>query len=168
MIGNSGCGKSTLSRQLAQAIRAPHHELDELYWGPDWTATPREGFRRTVGELVREESWVVDGNYADLARDLIWARADLVVWLDYSFLLCAWNIIRRTISRRGQLLWNGNRETWRDTIFSSDSLLAFAARTHLSRRKQNLEDMLNHPKVRGLRFCHPSETQEWMNTAWAR
>ena len=47
-----------------------------------WVPLPREEFRRRVGAVVAGERWVIDGNYTNQVKDLVWARADTVVWLD--------------------------------------------------------------------------------------
>ena len=36
-------------------------------------------FRRIASEFTATEAWVVDGNYSDVT-DIIWGRADTVVW----------------------------------------------------------------------------------------
>ena len=38
VVGSSGSGKTTVARRIAEALDAPHVELDELHWGPDWAA----------------------------------------------------------------------------------------------------------------------------------
>jgi hypothetical protein len=54
-------------------------------------------------------------------RDLVWARADTVVWLDLPRRLAMrrliWRTLRRAVTRAE--LWNGNREPW-DNFFRAD------------------------------------------------
>jgi hypothetical protein len=38
-------------------------------------------FRRIIAARAATGGWVIDGNYGRV-RDLVWARADTVVWLD--------------------------------------------------------------------------------------
>jgi hypothetical protein len=38
---------------------------------------------RRVAEVTATEGWVIDGNYSRVL-DIVWARADTVVWLDLS------------------------------------------------------------------------------------
>lgn len=81
VIGTSGSGKTTFAGRLAGILRVPHIELDSLSWEAGWTPVPRDIFRSRVSEAINADRWVVDGNYGQDARDLIWERADTVVWL---------------------------------------------------------------------------------------
>ena len=85
VIGKSGSGKTTFANKLAEILRIPHVELDSLHWEADWRPAPRDVFRSRAPDAVGAERWVVDGNYSASARDLVWERADAIVWLDFSF-----------------------------------------------------------------------------------
>ena len=116
VIGISGSGKSTLARELAAHLDATHLELDSLFHQPDWTPLPTEEFRARVSEAVAAERWVIDGNYGTRVQDLVWDAADTVVWLDLERRVILPRLLRRTLTRmaRGEELWNGNRESWRN------------------------------------------------------
>ncbi|MCK9926938.1 adenylate kinase [Frankia sp. Mgl5] len=113
VVGASGAGKSTLARNVAESLKVPHVELDALYHGPGWV--PRPAFRADVDEITGAPGWIVDGNYAAV-RELLWARADTVVWLDLPRWLVEWQVVTRTARRIvcRTTLWNGNRERWRE------------------------------------------------------
>jgi adenylate kinase family enzyme len=117
VVGNSGTGKTLLARRLAQCLQVPCTELDAVFHQPGWTELDIAEFRRRVGVLVAEPRWVIDGNYKQV-RDLVWARADTVVWLDLPRTLVLrrvmWRTIRRVFTRR--VLWNGNRESVRNAL----------------------------------------------------
>jgi adenylate kinase family enzyme len=120
VVGNSGSGKSTLGRRLAALLGVPFLELDSVYHQRNWEPLPIKEFRARVAAEVAGDGWVIDGNYRAV-RDLIWARADTVVWFDLPRRTVMWQVLRRTV-RRGvmrQELWNGNRETLR-SLFSWD------------------------------------------------
>jgi adenylate kinase family enzyme len=139
VIGSSsGAGKTRLGRALAARLGVPFVELDALFWRQgNWIEPEREVFRARVEEATRGERWVVDGNYSQ-SRDIVWPRADTVVWLDPPFPVMYWRILRRTIPRilRREVLWAGNRETFRNTFFSRNSLLVWSLRTYPGRRQR--------------------------------
>jgi adenylate kinase family enzyme len=115
-VGNSGSGKTTLARAIAGRIGAPHVELDSIYHQPRWTPLPDDEFRARVGEIVRGDAWVLDGNY-HLVSHLV-AHADTVVWIDLPRSTVMRQLVKRTLSR-GVLrreLWNGNRESLRNFV----------------------------------------------------
>ncbi len=70
------------------------------------------------------EGWVTDGNYHPI-RPLILARAETVVVIQMRFPVMFWRILKRSIhrARSGEPMWNGNRETWRMTFASRESIL---------------------------------------------
>ena len=133
VVGNSGSGKTTLGAALGRAMGVPHLELDSVFHQPNWEPLDRDEFRRLVSEFVAADHWVIDGNYSSV-RDLIWARADTVVWLDLPRRRVMRQLLWRTI-RRGALrttLWNGNRERL-TSLFKADpqeSIVAWAWTRH--------------------------------------
>ena len=111
VVGNSGSGKTTLGKALAAKLEVPFLEMDSVKHQPNWQELPAEQFRARVAEAVAAEGWVLDGNYGSV-RDLIWARADTVVWFDLPRRTVMWRVVTRTLRRMllRQELWNGNRE----------------------------------------------------------
>ena len=111
VVGNSGSGKSTLGKALAARLGVPFVELDAIHHLPGWAPIDVAEFRRTVGEIAGGDGWVIDGNYSAV-RDLVWARADTVVWFGLPrrtvIRQLLWRSIRRGVTR--EELWNGNRE----------------------------------------------------------
>jgi adenylate kinase family enzyme len=99
VLGTSGSGKTTFARQLAFKLAVPHVELDSLHWDSNWMEAPDDIFRQRIANALSTESgWVVDGNYHRFG-DLTWARAHVLVWLDYPLWLTMARIIWRTVSR---------------------------------------------------------------------
>jgi adenylate kinase family enzyme len=133
VVGNSGSGKSTLARALATELGVPHIELDAIFHQPGWRPLPATEFRARVEAAIASDGWVVDGNYSTV-RDLVWARADTVVWLDLPRRAVMRQVIWRTVRRVALRveLWNGNRERWRN-LLSRDpdqSVIMWAWRRH--------------------------------------
>ena len=138
MVGTSGAGKSTLAAALARALDAEFLELDSVFHQPGWVPLPREEFRRRVAVVVAGERWVIDGSYTSQVRDLVWARADTVVWLDLPRRTVMRRIIWRSLWRAAKRteLWNGNRERWRNffSVDKEESVIAWAWQTHATTR----------------------------------
>ena len=115
VVGCSGAGKTTLGRRLAGILDVPFVELDGLVHQPGWTSCPRTSSAAEVRRSCAGDRWVVDGNYHSMVQDLVWDRADTVVWLD----LPRWRVTGRVVSRTlrrvvtRQELWKGNREQLR-------------------------------------------------------
>jgi adenylate kinase family enzyme len=111
VVGIPGSGKTTVGRQLAASFGIPFVELDSIFHQPGWVELPVDDFRKRVTEALTAPAWVVDGNYSAV-RDLVWQRADTVVWLDLPRRRVMYRIILRTVRRAltRERLWNGNRE----------------------------------------------------------
>lgn len=133
VVGNCGSGKSTLAARLARRLDAPHIELDAIYHQAGWVALPDADLIRAVDERTRGARWVVDGNYP-VVRDLVWSRADTVIWLDLPRPVVAARVVWRTLRRLALRteLWNGNREPWANlTSFDPDrSIVAWSLARH--------------------------------------
>ena len=166
IVGTTGSGKTTLGTRLSEALAYPHVDLDALYWGPDWAPMPTAKFRERVSEALAGATWVVAGNYRK-TRDIIWSRADTLVWLDYPLPLTLARLFRRTVARiiTQEELWSGNRESWRGQFASRDSLFLYALRTH-RRRSEEFVAVLATPQyahLAVLRFRYPAQTDAWLN-----
>jgi adenylate kinase family enzyme len=138
VVGTSGAGKSTLAAALARVLDAEFLELDSVFHQPGWVPLPREDFRRRVAAAVAGERWVIDGNYTSQVKDLVWARADTVVWLDLPRRTVMRRVIWRSLWRAAKRteLWNGNRERWRNffSVDKEESVIAWAWQTHAATR----------------------------------
>ncbi|MFC0625903.1 topology modulation protein [Kribbella deserti] len=101
VIGNCGAGKTWLSAQIARKLDLPVVHLDAHFWRPGWVQPDQDEWRAQVAELVKEDEWVLDGNYTS-SLDLRLPRADLVVWLDLGRVTCEYRAVRRWWTNRGK------------------------------------------------------------------
>lgn len=101
IIGSGGAGKSTLARQLGSITGTPVIHLDAIYWRPGWQPVGEEEFDARLSAELKKERWIIDGNFgrtlAQRAR-----RSDLVIYLDYSSVVCLCGVIGRRIKYRGR------------------------------------------------------------------
>jgi adenylate kinase family enzyme len=143
VVGNSGSGKTTLAAALAVRLGVPHLELDAVFHQPNWEPLPAAEFRARVEEFAAGPGWVADGNYAAV-RDLLWQRADTVVWLDLPRRVVMrqliWRTLRRLLARTE--LWNGNTERWSNLwrVDPEQSILAWAWTRHRVYRERYLQE----------------------------
>ncbi|HEY3283313.1 MAG TPA: hypothetical protein VGN26_13675 [Armatimonadota bacterium] len=147
VIGCAGAGKTTFAEALAARTGARHVELDALFWGPGWTPAGDESFRAAVDEaLPADGCWVADGGYSRV-RYIVWARAQALVFIDPPFPLVLWRVVRRTVVRSlGRVeLWNGNRESLREGLFSRDGLLLWVVANRRAHRAK-YEALLADPR----------------------
>jgi adenylate kinase family enzyme len=154
VVGNSGSGKTTLAKAVAGALGVPHLELDSVFHQPNWEPLDADVFRARVGAFIAAEAWVVDGNYSAV-RELVWQRADTVIWLDLPRRTVMRQLVARTLRRMAtrQELWNGNTESWRD-LLSRDpdrSIIVWAWTGH-GKYVQRYTAAQQDPAYRHLRF----------------
>jgi hypothetical protein len=131
---------------------------------------PENIFRARVARAVAEDAWVIDGNYGGRgARDLIWARADTVIWLDLGLRVIFTRLfvraIRRIRSKRELWPGTGNVETFRGQFLSRESLFVWALRTYW-RRKRQYTELLARPEHAHLvvhHFRRPAEADKWLS-----
>lgn len=100
LIGSGGAGKSTLSKKLGELWMLPVVHLDKLFWQPGWQPLPRPEFIEKVKIELSKPEWIIDGNY-DSSINLRAEHADLIIFLDYSNVLCVYRACKRAWINRG-------------------------------------------------------------------
>lgn len=165
VIGTTGSGKTTLARRLSEILGISHIELDALNWDPEWTQVAIPEFRERTARALEGPAWVADGNY-HVVRDIIWSRANTLVWLDYSLWVVLVRLFRRTLRRvlTREELWNGNRERATAQFFSRDSIFLWALKTY-GRRRSEYPTLFQDPRWRRLsivRLSSPRATRGWL------
>lgn len=169
VVGTSGSGKTTLARQIAKKLKIKHVELDELNWDANWTMPSTEELINRLQTSLDEagDTWTIDGNYSRV-QEMIWQQADTIIWLDYPRWLVYWRIISRTLKRvfLRQELWNGNRETFKNSFLSKESVIWWAHTTY-SKRKILYNRLINsgdYTHVNFLHFTSPKQTENWLKS----
>lgn len=138
--GPSGAGKTTVAADLGRAWNIPHVELDSLHHGPGWV--PRAEFAADVAALAAAPAWVTEWQYSQV-REVLLARAELVVALDLPAAVVAARLLRRTAARRmrGTVLWNGNVEPPLWTVLTDPEHVVRAAPRSFRRARERLADL---------------------------
>lgn len=168
VLGVTGSGKSTLAERLSRALEVPFVELDALNWEPNWHSLAEhdpDEFLRRILEATAGEGWVVAGSYSTHSEPTFWPRLEAVVWLDLPLPLVLYRQITRSWRRwrTQELLWGTNTENfWTHfKLWSPDSLIHWAFRTHWSKRRR-LTAYMADPRwahIRFIRLTSPSEVE---------
>lgn len=168
VVGTTGSGKTTLAEQISTRLHIPVVDLDTLYWQPNWQQTPFDQLRERLMTIASKDRWIISGNYSK-TRDLTWAKADTLVWLDYALPVVYWRLLRRTIRRivtKEDLWGTGNRETWRKQFFSRDSLFIWVLKSR-PRQRHEYPHLFQQPQYCHLNVVHlrsPRETERWLRS----
>ncbi len=151
VVGTSGSGKTTFAKQLATVLKYPFIEMDQIYWGKNWSEQSDEAFFAKLNKQLASETWVLDGNYTRTIPTK-WQNVDTLIWLDMGFFRTVFRAIKRAFSRAmsQQELWpdTGNTETWRQ-LFSRKSMIWWTLKYyHINKAKY--AKIFNDPKYQHL------------------
>ncbi|MCF7810886.1 adenylate kinase [bacterium] len=137
VVGSSCAGKTTVSREIAEKLNLNCTQIDAVFWQPNWREKPENDFRRIIDELTSKDSWVVDGCYTRL-HDLTLGRAEVIVWLNYSFTRVFRQAFLRTVKRAAKKteIFSGCRESFYLSFFTRESILWWVLTTWKRKRTQ--------------------------------
>ncbi|NNC59014.1 MAG: topology modulation protein [Erythrobacter sp.] len=157
VIGPCGAGKSAASRRIAAALDLPLYHLDRLHWQAGWQEGTMDDLRRALAPILADERWLIDENYGSTLT-LRLARADCVVYLDFSVKLCLWRAARR--------LWHFRGRTRPDMADDCPERLDLAFFHFIARWNQDVrpgvELRLAQSTAQVLRFSGPRELENWL------
>lgn len=102
VIGCCGSGKSYFARQLHEVTRIPLFYLDCMFWKPGWVETELEEFIKKQQDVMKGDSWIIDGNYG-ATLELRFDAADTVFFLDMPEELCIQSESLRRGTKRDDL-----------------------------------------------------------------
>lgn len=104
MIGSPGAGKSTFARQLRDKTGLPLYYLDMIWHLPDRTNITQEEFDRKLMDILRTDSWIIDGNYSRTIEMRL-KFCDTVFLLDYPLEVCLAGARDRVGKKREEIPW---------------------------------------------------------------
>ena len=109
VLGAPGSGKSTLTSRLSISLKTEAIHLDKYYWQPNWVETESEVWDFKLNELLKKESWIMDGNYITSLSERI-KYATHIVYLDIPWYTSVYRIIMRMIKYRNKTRPDMNAE----------------------------------------------------------
>jgi hypothetical protein len=172
VLGRTGSGKTTLARELAAATGAPHVELDALLFGPGFSKAPLPVLRQRTLSAISSDVWVTDGN-KKAVRDLVWPRADTVIWLDYPLVVSLWRLGKRALWRtsviRTQTTGAQGHSGVLKQLRSAASGVLTALRSHRGQRREyvRLFAAPQNGHLAVVRLRSPRATRAWLERVTA-
>jgi adenylate kinase family enzyme len=162
IYGVTGSGKTTLAQRVAERTGLPFHSVDDLTWEPGWVGVPADEQRRRIAAICTGDRWILDSGYSTWL-DLVLARVDLIVALDYPRWRSLTRLVRRSLARAidRRTICNGNTETFRQMV-SSDSILVWHFRSFARKRVRMRAWAADPDGPAVVRLTSPAATRRWL------
>ena len=158
VIGCPGAGKTYFAKRLKEIINVPVIHMDNLYWHKDKTAISLEELETKLLPYLKEEEWIIDGNYHDTLKLRLEYATD-VFFLKMSREECIEGILERIDQPRDDIPWV---ETKKDAVELIEWTIDYEKRTkereeallkkykkvniHVLTSRQEVNDYLNKLK----------------------
>ncbi|RSK28174.1 topology modulation protein [Bacillus sp. HMF5848] len=97
---SAGVGKSTFAKKLGRILNINVYHLDQLYWKANWQEASFEEFCIKQAQLVKSESWIIEGNYSD-TFSIRENEADTIIYLQLPLYICVYRVFARFLQHRG-------------------------------------------------------------------
>jgi len=98
---SAGVGKSTFAKKLSTELSIPVYHLDRYYWEPGWIETSEENFSNEQKKIVKQESWIIEGNYGS-TFDIRAQEADTIIYLELPLRICLFRALKRWLLNIGE------------------------------------------------------------------
>ncbi|MBG6218160.1 adenylate kinase family enzyme [Arthrobacter sp. CAN_A6] len=161
--GVTGSGKTSAAHAYARVTGVPEFSADDdLGWLPQWLGRPLQDQYRIAAGIAAQDRWVLDSAYSTW-RNIILARAELIVFLDYPRGLSLGRLLRRTTRRiiGKQSVCSGNTETLR-RVLAKDSIILWHFRTS-ARKRDAISQIIADPSMPPvLSFQRPCDLLAWI------
>ena len=88
IIGYCGSGKSTLAKKLSEIYNCPLLYLDTIQFEANWKIRDIDEGHLMVGEFLKNDSWVIDGNYKKFFQEKRLQDADKIIFMNFPRRIC--------------------------------------------------------------------------------
>lgn len=158
VIGCPGSGKSYFSKILEQNWSIPCFHLDLAYWRENWTHITRDELRLQVEEWMKNEEWIIDGNYSSTLEQRI-AQCNICFYFDLPVEECIKGSLQRIGKTREDFpsFLEENKEKNDELI---ETIKTF--KQNVDGKIQNL--ILKYPKIQVITFHSRKEENDWIKT----
>ena len=88
IIDYSGSGKSTLAKKLSEIYNCHLLYLDTIQFEANWKIRDIDEGRLMVGEFLKNDSWIIDGNYREFLQEKRLQDADKIIFMNFPRRIC--------------------------------------------------------------------------------
>jgi len=152
VFGNAGGGKSTLAKRLAELTRLPLYPLDTIQWKAGGDPVPHEEYLRAHADLLRQDTWIIDGFGCAASAWERFSQADTLVYVDLPLATHYWQVTKRLV--KGLWVapegWPDNSPMWSSTM-ASYRVIPLCHREMTPRYRQLVADAARSKRVHHLR-----------------
>lgn len=103
IIGCSGTGKTYLANALSKKHNISHYDLDDIFWDNSSSCygvkRPIEERASLLSDILINDNWIIEGVYYSWCGE-IFAKADVIYFLDTPKQVYKWRIVKRFIKRK--------------------------------------------------------------------
>lgn len=147
ILGYSGSGKSTTTKYLGELFHIPYLYMDTVYWAENWQERDRDEALSMVSEFMKNDNWIMDGNYSSLLQKERLEQADYIIYMSFSRWVCLWRVLKRYFQNR-----NKSRESIAEGCIEKVDLefiwwVLYAGRTPAKKKKYEEMTELYRDKV---------------------
>ncbi len=162
IFGNTGGGKSTLARQLSEVTALPLHSLDKIQYLPGGKKVPHEIYLEAHAELLKQNSWIIDGFGCVESAWERFSEADTLIYIDLPLPVHYWWVIKRFFQGlyRNPQGWPDASPIWKGTL-NSFRVLPLCHRRLTPRYRQLIKDSAPSKQVFHLRS--PKDTRIFLD-----
>lgn len=167
VVGTSGSGKSTFATELSEILGIEYFEIDALSWKDDWKFCEDKELFEKIKLITDKNEWILDGNYGR-TQQIKWRNVQTIIWLDFPFWFVFYRVLKRCIARlmdRKPLWETNNRETFRRSFLSQDSILLWMI-TSYSKMKKRYSEIFEENKTKWqlIRIQSPKEARMFLDS----
>ncbi|MCC3359278.1 DNA topology modulation protein FlaR [Bacillus sp. REN16] len=116
IIGSVGSGKTTFAKHLSLKLNIPFYELDNVVWIRDKSGDIRRTEKEReeyLNSILQSESWIIEGVHNEDWVSSSFYHADLILFLDPSYSIRTYRIIKRFLKQKLRLEHSNYKPTWK-------------------------------------------------------
>lgn len=126
---------------------------------------PTKTFVLSIKKSIAKDSWILDGSYA-IVQDIVWPRAEAIIWLDYPVWVVTWRLLKRSLYRI--FLRKKSERPSKAKAVSAEKRTQTYLRsilTHNKRRQQHFAALYGskNKHLHIIRLRSPRDASKWLN-----